>query len=121
MYQALWHALRPFVAETEYADRRAAARPAVPQIVADYDQAYVEAHPELYAPDTHKFHYDRDPLPSEWDENLPSDCYVRVFVINAWTTVRVLHAPNGTRLQEPVMDSWGDISPTYSEFPMVCS
>ncbi len=108
MYQALWQVLRPVVVETEHADRRAAASPAAPQIVVAYDQAYVQAHPELYASDTHKFYYDRDPLPSEWAGDLPNGCYVRVFVINAWTIVRALHTPNGKRLHAPVMDTWSD-------------
>ncbi len=106
MNQALWKILKPAVAEITRTDQPATARPVVPEVVATHDRAYIQAHPELYATDTHKFYYDRDPLVSEWYGDLPSGCFVRVFVINAWTTVRVLHAPNGKRLQAPVMDTW---------------
>lgn len=107
MNQALWRILKPAVAEIPCTDQPAAP-PAIPEVVAAHDRVYVQAHPELYAIDTHKFYYDRDPLPTEWPEDLPSGCYVRVFVINEWTIVRALHAPNGKRLQAPVMNTWSN-------------
>jgi hypothetical protein len=104
MYQVLWQARRQVMNETERAKDHAAAPLVAPQIATLYDQAYVRAHPELYTTDTRCFHYDRAPLPDEWSGSLLPGCYVRVFVINAWTVVRVLHTPNGTRLQAPMID-----------------
>jgi hypothetical protein len=50
--------------------------------------------------------YDRPPLLEEWREVLPSGAFVRVFVINERTTVRVLHTATEQRLGEPVIDTW---------------
>ena len=106
MYQPLWQVFRPVVARTEPGDVVPSV-PTTPQNVLDHDRAYVNAHPELYSLDySSRFHYDRAPLPSEWSGELPSGCYVRVYVINAWSIVRVLHSAEGTRLQAPVIDTW---------------
>jgi hypothetical protein len=50
--------------------------------------------------------YDRAPLAQEWRELLPRGAFVRVFVINERTTVRVLHTVTEQRLGEPVIDTW---------------
>jgi hypothetical protein len=49
---------------------------------------------------------DRPPLPEEWRDVLPSGAFVRVFVINERTTVRVVHTATEQRLGEPVIDTW---------------
>ncbi len=105
MNQVLQQLLRSYVIETHGSDSPVTAPPPGPKLAPAYDRAYVQAHPELHTTDRHMFHYDRNPLPAEWEGDLPSGCYVRVFVINAWTIVRVLHTATGKRLRAPVMDA----------------
>jgi hypothetical protein len=106
MYFFRWQNLRPLFNEQEDLTPDPVELPVPLSEAVAYDRAYVESHPELYTNDKCIFHYDRTPFPSEWDEDAPSDSFVRVFVINPWTTVRVLHTSNGTRLQAPQMNSW---------------
>ena len=105
MNHKLWHMLRPDLLATAGTDERPMTPPVALQLAAAQDQAYAHAHPELYAYDTRAFSYDRSPLPGEWSEDSPCDSYVRIFVINAWTIVRVLHTATGQRLQAPVMEA----------------
>lgn len=71
-----------------------------------YDRNYIAAHAhDLHQP-RDELVYDRTPLPQEWREPLPSGAFVRVFVINERTTVRVLHTATEQRIGEPVIDTW---------------
>ncbi len=74
-----------------------------------HDQAYIAAHAASL--DDELFIYDRAPLPGEWPEAVPEGAVVRVFVINAWSTVRVLQTAHGKRIGEPVIDCWRTAAP----------
>jgi hypothetical protein len=50
--------------------------------------------------------YRRAPRAGEWANPLPAGAEVEVYVINDWTTVRVLQDGTGERLCEPVIDCW---------------
>ncbi len=50
--------------------------------------------------------YDRTPVADEWAESPPDGAFVRVFVINEFTTVRVLHSASGERIADPAIDTW---------------
>ena len=107
--------MNPLIAHlyAQHNAQRAPEVPAPPQApdaarhqVTAYDRDYIAAH-------AHHFHnhpdlvaYDRTPLPHEWRGLLPSGAFVRVFVINERTTVRVLHTAVGQRIEEPVIDTW---------------
>lgn len=71
-----------------------------------YDRHYITTH--VHDPETLRnvLVYDRPPLPEEWRELLPCGAFVRVFVINERTTVRVLHTATEQRMGEPVIDTW---------------
>ena len=69
-----------------------------------HDRAYIAA--QVISPDAGMFLYHRPPVAGEWHDPVPGDAVVQVFVINAWTTVRVLQLPSGERIGEPVIDSW---------------
>ncbi len=76
-----------------------------------YDRAYIAAQAEIIGLDL--FAYDRPPVEGEWSHVVPPNAIVRVFVINEWTTVRVLQAPSGERISEPVMDCWRVALPSF--------
>jgi|GEM_PF-6144608 len=81
--------------------------------VTAYDRDYIAAHMHHFNSNPDLFAYDRTPLPDEWLEPVPSGAFVRVFVINEWTTVRALHLVTGQRVGEPVIDTWrGYTEPT---------
>ncbi len=69
-----------------------------------HDRAYIAAQSE--SPNDGMLVYERLPVAGEWPDAVSPDTVVRVFVINAWTTVRVLQTAAGTRVGEPVMDCW---------------
>jgi hypothetical protein len=71
-----------------------------------YDREYIAAHAHHFHTHPSLVAYDRTPLPQEWHELLPSGAFVRVFVINERTTVRVLHTATEQRIGEPVIDTW---------------
>ncbi|PLS78886.1 MAG: hypothetical protein CYG59_16075 [Chloroflexi bacterium] len=50
--------------------------------------------------------YDRTPVADEWLDTMPDGAFVRVFIINEFTTVRALYNQAGDRLTEPVIDTW---------------
>lgn len=89
--------------------------PSAPPVVENpatvYDRAYIAAQAELIGLDL--FAYDRPPVEGEWPDVAPSDAIVRVFVINEWTTVRVLQDSSGQRISEPAMDSWRGELPSF--------
>jgi hypothetical protein len=68
------------------------------------DRAYIQAN----APQNslEMFVYEREPVADEWPARDTTGAIVRVFVINPTTSVRVLQAPDGERLAEPMLDSW---------------
>lgn len=54
--------------------------------------------------------YDRAPIADEWLDTMPDGAFVRVFVINEYTTVRALYNQAGDRLAEPMIDTWRPIT-----------
>lgn len=82
-----------------------APMPAELSPAASYDRAYIAAHGRCFHHNPEIVTYDRSPLPGEWSL-MPNGAFVRVFVINEFTTVRVLHTTRGDRITEPVIDSW---------------
>lgn len=76
-----------------------------------YDRDYIAAHARQFDTNPDLVAYDRNPLPNEWLEFVPAGAFVRVFVINEWTTVRVLHLATGQRTGEPVIDTWRGTEP----------
>ncbi len=70
------------------------------------DRAYIANHTENNPGDNSLQSYDRAPIANEWSGALPHDAFVRVFVINEYTTVRALHTNTGDRVGEAVIDSW---------------
>lgn len=71
-----------------------------------HDRAYIAANVPDVTDNKELLAYDRAPIADEWTEAMPQGAYVRVFVINECTTVRVLHNACGDRVAEPVIDSW---------------
>lgn len=71
-----------------------------------YDRHYIATHAHDLTTLRNVPIYDRQPLLDEWRGLLPSGTFVRVFVINERTTVRVLHTATEQRLGEPVIDTW---------------
>lgn len=106
MYQPTWHSLLRTMMQAENNIQTATPQPQ-PSLspAAEHDLAYVQAHPELIAPSTEDFYFDRAPFPAEWDTDLTSDCFVRVFAINAWTVVRTLHNADGRRVNTGIVEA----------------
>ena len=50
--------------------------------------------------------FDRAPIADEWVDGISDGAFVRVFIINEYTTVRALYNEAGDRLAEPVIDTW---------------
>lgn len=75
------------------------------------DRAYLAAHPELLEMALNT--YDRPPIAGEWTSSLPQNAFVRVFFINEWTSVRVLHSESQQRISEPMLDSWRHLVEPY--------
>jgi hypothetical protein len=100
--------MNPFFFQVYRADRGGpppeSPAPAIENPATAHDRAYIAA--QSAAPDGGMVVYERLPLAGEWQEAVSPDTVVRVFVINAWTTVRVLHTAAGTRVGDPVMDCW---------------
>lgn len=71
-----------------------------------YDRHYIAMHAYDLKTLRNVPVYERPPLLGEWREVLPHGAFVRVFVINERTTVRVLHTATEQRLGEPVIDTW---------------
>lgn len=71
-----------------------------------YDRHYIATQAHAFTTLRNVPVYDRPPLLDEWREVLPCGAFVRVFVINERTTVRVLHTVTEQRLGEPVIDTW---------------
>jgi hypothetical protein len=71
-----------------------------------YDRHYITTHAQNLETLRNVMIFDRPPLPEEWREVLPCGAFVRVFVINERTTVRVLHTATEQRMGEPVIDTW---------------
>jgi len=100
--------MNPFFFQVNRVDRIVAPpAPPAPRIenpATAQDRAYIAAQPA--APHAGMFVYERLPIAGEWPDAVAPDTVVRVFVINAWTTVRVRQTPAGERVGDPVMDCW---------------
>lgn len=70
------------------------------------DRVYIANYAEANPADSNLLTYDRAPVANEWSCALPHGAFVRVFVINEYTTVRALHTNAGDRIGEAVIDSW---------------
>jgi hypothetical protein len=70
------------------------------------DREYIANHAETNPADTNLLTFDRAPVAQEWACPLPQGAFVRVFVINEYTTVRALYTDAGDRVGEAVIDSW---------------
>lgn len=82
-----------------------------------YDRHYITTHAQNLETLRNVMIYDRAPLPEEWREVVPNGAFVRVFVINERTTVRVLHTATEQRMAEPVIDTWcGDEDATIAQW-----
>lgn len=70
------------------------------------DRAYITDNELLTDVKGEMCTYDRAPVADEWAESMLDGAFVRVFVINEFTTVRALYSQAGDRLAEPVIDTW---------------
>ena len=100
--------MNPFFSQVTRADRIVAPpAPPAPRIenpATAQDRATIAAQSAV--PNGSMVVYERLPVAGEWPDTLAPDTVVRVFVINAWTTVRVRQTPAGERVGDPVMDCW---------------
>ena len=87
----------------------AVCEPFVENPATAHDRAYIAA--QAASSDTELLAYERAPIAGEWPGTVPPGAVVRVFVINAWSTVRVLQTVQGERLAEPVIDCWRTAPP----------
>jgi hypothetical protein len=71
-----------------------------------FDRAYIAEQELLTDVKGEMCTYDRAPVAGEWAETMADDAFVRVFVINEFTTVRVLYNQAGDRVAEPMIDSF---------------